>query len=108
MTYKPNNWVIVKIMDDDGALQGYKVLGGWSGGYLDGDSWRMNSGITSYKDNGDSYSFYGFTGSEYKCNKGTETVRLNMAEPIKMIEEFPNLAKIVDVQEALETLEVAE
>ena len=107
MIYKPDNWVIVKIMDGEGVAKGYKVLGGWSGGYLDGDSWRMNSGITSYKDNGDSYSFYGFSGSVYECNKSTETIRLNMAEPIRELEQFPNLAKIVDVQEALETLDVA-
>ena len=32
--YTPDNWVIIKVMGDDPH---YRVLVGWSGGYLDGD-----------------------------------------------------------------------
>ena len=42
---KPHNWVVVKVDEDF-----YKVLGGWSGGYLDGDCWILNSCITKVKD----------------------------------------------------------
>lgn len=41
--YTPDNWVVVFLNGDDPH---YRVLVGWSGGYLTGDSWRMNSGIT--------------------------------------------------------------
>lgn len=41
--YWPDNWVVLKIAVDGNTL--YKVLGGWSGGYLDGDSWRMNHSV---------------------------------------------------------------
>ena len=40
--YRPDNWVVIKLKGDDPH---YRVLAGCSGGYLDGDSWRMNSGI---------------------------------------------------------------
>ena len=39
----PDSWVVLKITAETGVI--YKVLAGWSGGYLDGDSWRLNSGI---------------------------------------------------------------
>jgi len=47
--YNPDNWVVIKMNGDDPH---YRVLAGWSGGYLDGDSWRMNSGITRVEDAG--------------------------------------------------------
>jgi len=72
--YNPDNWVVVKMSGDDPH---YRVLAGWSGGYLDGDSWRMNSGITSVEDAGDQYNFYGSSGSCYSCGKGSYTLRMN-------------------------------
>jgi hypothetical protein len=62
--YTPDNWVILKLGGPDPH---YRVLGGWFGGYLDGDSWRLNSGITSHKFDGEYWYFYGTTGSCYKC-----------------------------------------
>jgi len=62
--YTPDNWVILKISGYDPH---YRVLAGWSGGYLDGDSWRLNSGITSHEFDGDYWYFYGSSGSCYKC-----------------------------------------
>jgi hypothetical protein len=67
--YTPNSWVILKIQPAGEPLY-YKVLAGWSGGYLDGDSWRMNSGITEVKADSDGYFlFYGSSGSCYQCHK---------------------------------------
>jgi hypothetical protein len=61
--YSPNRWVVLKIKDV------YKVLAGWSGGYLDADEWRMNSGISKVEEDGDYYLFHGYSGSTYKCHK---------------------------------------
>ena len=76
--YKPDNWVVLKIPT---ALQAsgfiYKVLGGWSGGYLDGDSWRMNSGIARVEEDNQCYYFYGHSGSCYQCNKESYGLRNN-------------------------------
>jgi len=65
--YIPDNWVVLKIQQQEQTY--YKVLAGWSGGYLDGDSWRMNSGITEIKDDGDWWLIHGHSGSVYRCKK---------------------------------------
>ena len=65
--YTPDNWVILKIVNDSKIL--YKVLGGWSGGYLDGDSWRLNSGITHVEEKPHHYEFHGYSGSVYRCGR---------------------------------------
>lgn len=67
MEYNPNRWVVLAIYDGDTVL--HKVLAGWYGGYLDGDSWQLNSGITKIEEDGDYYLFHGYSGSIYKCNK---------------------------------------
>ena len=59
----PDKWVVLKI----GEI--YKVFANWSGGYLDGDSWRLNSGILEVKDAGDAWEFIGYSGSIYHCRK---------------------------------------
>jgi hypothetical protein len=74
--YTPDNWVIFKLKGDDPH---YRVLGGWSGGYLDGDSWRMNSGIIRVDDADGHWLFYGSSGSVYRCNKRSFMLRMNNA-----------------------------
>lgn len=67
----PDRWVILKIPGNN-----YKVLGTWAGGYLDGDRWRLNSGIAKVEEDEEHYYFFGFSGSCYKCHKkgyGTAT-----------------------------------
>lgn len=91
--YTPDNWVILKIKEGKYDPGFYKVLAGWSGGYLDGDSWRMNSGITEMKQDGDYYEFYGSSGSCYRCHK--KGYRLTMANggvynSLKKNEAFEN------------------
>lgn len=60
-TYTPNLWVVLKIGDI------YKVFGSWYGGYLHGDSWRLNSGIKEVKIDGNKIEFHGHSGSVYEC-----------------------------------------
>lgn len=64
--YNPDKWCILKITGDDPH---YRVFGSWYGGYLDSDSWRMNSGIVEVKEDDVWYYFYGHSGSCYKCHK---------------------------------------
>jgi hypothetical protein len=61
--YTPDNWVILHIK---GPTEHYRVLAGWSGGYLDGDSWKMNSGIVRVEKTEEGYDFIGSSGSVYK------------------------------------------
>lgn len=67
--YEPDNWVVVKFPDH------YRVLAGWSGGYLSGDSWRLNSGIVRAEQDEQYWYFYGASGSCYSCHKGTYCLR---------------------------------
>ena len=66
----PDKWVVVKIKGKDYPLT-YKVFGCWFGGYLDSNSWKLNSGIKSVTESKHYYLFQGFSGSVYKCNKDT-------------------------------------
>ena len=66
MDYAPDKWLILKI---SGIDPHYKVFGVWAGGYLYGDSWRMNSGIVRSTDGDEFINFYGSSGSCYSCNK---------------------------------------
>ena len=83
--YTPDNWVIVKIAHPDEVI--YKILGGWSGGYLDGDSWRLNSGITKVEEDGDYFIFHGYSGSAYQCHKDAEALRHNCSGIFRMLQE---------------------
>lgn len=62
--YHPERWVVLKVNDD--PL--YKVLGGWRGGYLSGDSYQINSGIREVRREGDHLVFLGISGSRYVCH----------------------------------------
>ena len=84
--FVPDNWVVLKIQTDaDGVI--YKVLAGCSGGYLYGDSWRMNSGITKVVEKQDSIEFYGNSGSCYECYKGSYGLRMNNAGIYNQLKE---------------------
>jgi len=43
MIYEPERFIIMKLEKE------YKVLGGWSGGYLGADIWRLNSGVSRFE-----------------------------------------------------------
>lgn len=74
--YTCDNWVVIKMKGDDPH---YRLLVGTSGGYLDGDSWRINSGITKVQEDEAFYYFYGSSGSRYRCGKiqKIDTLKLN-------------------------------
>lgn len=74
--YQPDNWVIVHLKGD---VPHYRVLAGWNGSYLYGDSWRMNSGITNAEEDHDAYRFGGTSGSWYTCRKRAYGLRRNNA-----------------------------
>jgi hypothetical protein len=99
--YHPDNWVILKIetQPETNETQDetiYKVLGGWSGGYLDGDSWRMNSGIVSHERDGDYWLFHGHSGSVYRCHADTNLIRKNIAGVLANLESrFNNQVEVL-------------
>ena len=98
-THTPDSWVIIKIKGIEDK-DFYKVLAGWSGGYLDGDSWRMNSGIDKVEDDGDYWNFVGSSGSVYRCHKQGNARRMSMAGTWEQLKaKFPNNVELVGVDE---------
>ena len=69
-TYNPDRWVIIEMNNKGKKVQ--KVLAGWQGGYLDGDSWKLSSGTLETEEDDDYYIFKQHSGSVYKCNKSAE------------------------------------
>ncbi len=94
--YVPQTWVILHVTVE-GIPETYKVLGGVSGGYLDGDSWRMNSGITHVEVDEDCFRFYGASGSCYKCYKhGYGLMMSNGPIYDRLKKEFGDAVMIMD------------
>lgn len=67
----PDNWCIVKCSEDL-----YKVFATWYGGYLEGESWKLNSGIKRFEEDDEEYRFYGYSGSCYHCRKSRYKLNL--------------------------------
>lgn len=88
--YNPDRWVIVKITNKKETI--YKVLAGWSGGYLDGQSWRMNSGISRVESTETHYMFSGQSGNVYNCHKNAYGVNMIMSSIIAQMKEVPEYA----------------
>lgn len=74
--YTPDSWVVIKMKYKDQVY--YKVLGGWSESYINGASWRLNSGTTKaeYDISNDVWRFYGFSGSVYIVNPDNYGIRM--------------------------------
>jgi hypothetical protein len=75
----PDSWVIIKITGTYNEPL-YKVLAGWSGSYLHGTSWQLNSGIVKVEDDDlEHFIFTGHSGSMYKCHKNSYGIRMATA-----------------------------
>jgi len=80
----PQAWAIIKMTNvgDDFDNTYYKVFASWSGGYLDGDRWKMNSGISRVEEDEEYYYFYGISGSCYACRKEAYGIRTSYSQGI--------------------------
>jgi hypothetical protein len=67
--YNPDKWVMLKFNHNGKDI--YKVLASWYGGFTQGDSWKLNSGVTKVEQEGDLFMFHGSSGSVYVCHKKT-------------------------------------
>ena len=93
--YNPDSWVVIKMTNKDQTF--YKVLGGWSGGYLNGTSWRLNSGIEKVELNNDRYIFHGASGSVYSCHKESYGLKMSTAATWnEMKTRYPDQVELLD------------
>ena len=96
--YNPDTWAIVRMNWKDLVI--YKVLAGWSGSYLHGPSWRLNSGITKAEDDGDAFVFHGSSGSTYRCAKGRYGLAMSTSDIYAtMTEQYPGQVIVLDNQD---------
>lgn len=95
-TCTPDGWKLIKINCGDEIL--YKVFGSWIGGYLYGDAWRLNSGITHWEEDDKCYRFYGYSGSCYECRKESNRISAYNASVLaKYLEE--DGVELIDIED---------
>jgi hypothetical protein len=70
--YTPDRWILIQLEHNDEKIT--KILAGWHGGYLDGDSWRLSSGVIKIEDHDKHYIMHNESGSVYYCWKNNEGV----------------------------------
>lgn len=69
--YTPDTWVVLEFDAPGLDKPVYKVFAGWYGGYFGSDSWKLNSGITQLRREGEWLEFDGYSGSVYRCHPDT-------------------------------------
>ena len=70
-TYTPDTWVIL-LFDSPEYGKIHKVFSGWHGGYTQGDSWKLSSGIKTFVNEGKFYSSLQDSGRIYNLYKQSE------------------------------------
>ena|SRR6056300_529180 len=75
----PDSWVIIEVNHEGKQFQ--KILSGWSGSYLYGDSWRLSSKIKEMNIDIDSDKIVVYTesGSWYNLYKSYQGLRMSNA-----------------------------
>lgn len=83
----PDNWVIIEVNHEGEQFQ--KILSGWSGSYLYGDSWRISSRIKEMNIDIDSdkITVYTDSGSVYNLYKSRQGLRMSNAGIYNQLKE---------------------
>lgn len=98
----PDAWVIIEIQDPihPGMSPMQKILSGWSGGYLYGDSWRMSSRIKKIDIdiNKDHVTVETDSGSVYNLRKQYQGLRMSNAGIYNQLKEkFGDAVEIIEL-----------
>lgn len=107
--YEPDRWVVIEFGGPSMETPLRKVFAGWYGGYTQGDSWKLNSGVTVATKNGDWFEFTGYSGSVYKCHKNNYGMSGYMSSILngwqnKALEEGGKVTiRILDIDEVVES-----
>lgn len=101
--YTPDAYRVLSIEQEDGSIL-IKIFGSWSGGYLDGDSWRLNSGTKSITATFDKYRFHGYSGSVYEVSRHQGKLSSYNASILDGLLKY-EFVKVISVERAIEMLE---
>ena len=102
--YTPDCWVVVRFRSPQYGVVN-KILAGWGGGYTQGTSWKLNSGITKVEDKGEYYLVTGPTESVYQLYKASQRLSVNIAY---VYEAFVEKLKNSDSQATIELVDSLE
>ena len=94
----PDSWVIIEVNHEGEQFQ--KILSGWSGGYLHGDSWRLSSPIREINIdiNKDYITVDTDSGSRYTLYKSYQGLRMSNAGIYSQLKErFGDAVEIVEL-----------
>jgi hypothetical protein len=94
----PDNWVIIEVNHEGEQFQ--KILAGWGGSYLYGDSWRMSSPIKEMNINieKDYIVVETDSGSVYNLHKDRQELRMSNAGIYNELKEkFGDSVEIVEL-----------
>lgn len=94
----PDSWAIVEVNHEGKQFQ--KILSGWSGGYLDGDAWRMSSRIKeiNIKVNQDFFTIVTESGSQYTLFKSRQGLRMSNAGIYNQLKEkYGDMVEIIEL-----------
>ena len=94
----PDAWVIIEVKTPAGQFQ--KILAGWSGSYLYGDSWRMSSPVKRIKADiyEDHFKVDTESGSFYTLYKNRQGLRMsNSGIYNELKEKFGEMVEIVEL-----------
>ena len=94
----PDSWVIIEVTHEGEQFQ--KILSGWSGGYLDGDAWRMSSRIKEMNINIDQdyITVETDSGSVYNLHKEYQGLRMSNAGIYNDLKEkFGDMVEIIEL-----------
>lgn len=68
-TYTPDTWVVLEFDAANLDKPIRKVFAGWYGGFAGANTWKLNSGITQIRRDGEWLEFDGYSGSTYRCHR---------------------------------------
>lgn len=104
MENNPDVWVIVELFGSDVREVYRRVLAGWFGGYLGGDSWQLSSGVTKIIDRGKYWEIHNVSGSIYNCGKNDERLCRITADTYRRLSKLNNdkiAMKIISIEECI-------
>jgi hypothetical protein len=103
--YTPDSWKLVKLVSPKhGTI--YKVLASWYGGFTQGNSWKLSSGVESVSIEGDLITLPQSSGSVYVLHKNNEHISSMMHCVYASFQE--DIAKAPDSGITLEMVELDE
>lgn len=70
--YTPDSWQLVHVIPKDTSADYYRILAGWSGSFMYGNSWKLSSGCEQMIDEGANWRVPQSSGSVYILRKNSE------------------------------------